>query len=110
MRGRSRRAHPTSSLDEFIELEESSVGRQVEDPGPSPEEIVADKDRSNIIAGAIGSLPDFQRAMVVLYHVNHKSYEEIAEIMKLPIGTVKSRLNRARIALKEKLSEVRELF
>ena len=86
------------------------MGRQVEDPSPGPEEILTDKDRSERIARAIGALPDFQRAMVVLYHVNHKSYEEIAEIMRLPIGTVKSRLNRARIALKEKLSEVRELF
>lgn len=107
---KKQKAHPVQSLDEFIELEESAVGRQVEDPSPGPEEVVADKDRSQIIAKAIGSLPDFQRAMVVLYHVNHRSYEEIADIMKLPIGTVKSRLNRARIAMKEKLSEVRELF
>lgn len=48
--------------------------------------------------------------MVVLYHTQQKSYEEIAEIMDLPIGTVKSRLNRARLALKEKLSPMRELF
>jgi RNA polymerase sigma-70 factor, ECF subfamily len=48
--------------------------------------------------------------MVVLYHTESKSYEEIAEIMNLPIGTVKSRLNRARLALKEKLEPMRELF
>jgi len=107
---KKQKAHPHTSLDEYIETEESSMGRQVEDPSPGPEEILTDKDRSERIARAIGALPDFQRAMVVLYHVNHKSYEEIAEIMRLPIGTVKSRLNRARIALKEKLSEVRELF
>ena len=59
---------------------------------------------------AIGGLPEYQRAMVTLYHGQQKSYEEIAEIMDLPIGTVKSRLNRARLALKEKLSGIRELF
>jgi RNA polymerase sigma-70 factor (ECF subfamily) len=67
-------------------------------------------ERSQILERAIQSLPEYQRVMVVLYHTEQKSYEEIAEIMDLPIGTVKSRLNRARLALKEKLTPVRELF
>ncbi|HEY3328666.1 MAG TPA: sigma-70 family RNA polymerase sigma factor [Capsulimonadaceae bacterium] len=107
---KKRKAHPQSSLDEYIETEESSMGRQVEDPSPTPEEIVTDNERSQFITKAIQSLPEFQRTMVVLYHVEHKSYEEIADIMELPIGTVKSRLNRARLALKEKLSALKELF
>jgi RNA polymerase sigma-70 factor (ECF subfamily) len=59
---------------------------------------------------AINSLPEYQRAMVVLYHTQRKSYEEIAEIMGLPIGTVKSRLNRARLALKTKLEPLKDMF
>ena len=104
------RAHPHASLDEYLELEESSVSRQIEDPGPSPEVLTEEKERGQILQGVIGSLPEYQRAMVVLYHTEQKSYEEIAEIMNLPIGTVKSRLNRARLALKEKLTPMRELF
>lgn len=104
------RAHPHASLDEYMELEESSVARQIEDPSPSPEAITEEKERAQILQTAIHSLPDYQRAMVNLYHTQQKSYEEIAEIMDLPIGTVKSRLNRARLALKEKLSPLRELF
>jgi RNA polymerase sigma-70 factor (ECF subfamily) len=107
---KKRKSHPQVSLDDYIETEESSIGRQVEDPSPSPEELLTDKERSAFITKAIHSLPDFQRTMVVLYHVEHKSYEEIAEVMDLPIGTVKSRLNRARLALKEKLSGLKELF
>jgi RNA polymerase sigma-70 factor (ECF subfamily) len=104
------RAHPHSSLDEYMDLEESSVARQVEDPSPTPQAMIEEQERGQILESAIRSLPEYQRAMVVLYHTQQKSYEEIAEIMDLPIGTVKSRLNRARLALKEKLSPLRELF
>ncbi|MGO8673062.1 MAG: sigma-70 family RNA polymerase sigma factor [Capsulimonadaceae bacterium] len=104
------RAHPKSSLDEYVEFEESSVTRQIEDPGPTPAMLTEEAERSNILQKAISSLPEYQRVMVVLYHVQQKSYEEIAAVMDMPIGTVKSRLNRARLALKEKLSPLRELF
>lgn len=104
------RAHPHTSLDEHMELEESSVTRQIEDPSPSPEAITEENERGQILQDAIHSLPDYQRAMVSLYHTEQKSYEEIAEMMDLPIGTVKSRLNRARLALKEKLTPLKELF
>jgi len=104
------RAHPQSSLDEYMELDESSVARQIEDPSPGPQAINEEAERNRVVQQAVDTLPDYQRAMVVLYHTQQKSYEEIAEIMDLPIGTVKSRLNRARLALKDKLSAVRELF
>lgn len=104
------KSRPHQSLDEYVELEESSVGRQIEDPSPTPEDAVTAKERTQVLANAIASLPDYQRAMVLLYHIHQKSYEEIAEMMELPIGTVKSRLNRARLALKDKLSGMTEFF
>jgi RNA polymerase sigma-70 factor (ECF subfamily) len=104
------KSRPSLSLDEFIEFEESRAERQVEDTGPNPNEILEAKERSEILERAIQTLPDYQRVMVVLYHVHQKSYEEIAQVMEMPIGTVKSRLNRARLALKEILSKSRELF
>lgn len=104
------RAHPHTSLDEHVELEESSIVRQIEDPAPQPLAQIEEKEVGNILNNAVSSLPEYQRTMVVLYHTEQKSYEEIAEIMNLPIGTVKSRLNRARLALKEILSPQRELF
>ena len=104
------KAHPQASLDEYLELGESSVTRQIEDPSPTPEAILEESERAQLLSNAVRDLPEYQRAMVTLYHGQQKSYEEIAEIMDLPIGTVKSRLNRARLALKEKLSGLRELF
>ena len=99
------------SLDEYLEQEDGYGPKQVADEDtPAPEELVLATERTEVLHAAIGLLPDYQRAMIVFYHVNHMSYEEIAEILSLPIGTVKSRLNRARQALKEKLSESKELF
>lgn len=104
------KAHPQTSLQEVVELDESEVTRQIEDPNPQPQQVAQAAELTQLLRDAIESLPDYQKTMVLLYHTQNKSYEEIAEIMNLPIGTVKSRLNRARIALKAKLEPVRELF
>ncbi len=104
------KAHRQISLDEFIELDEISVSRQIMDDRPVPAEIVESKERAAVVREAICSLPDYQRAIVTLYHVDNLSYDEIAEILQLPIGTVKSRLNRARLALAEILGDRPELF
>ncbi len=98
------------SLEEYIELEENSVSRQIEDPAPTPEEATQSKARTDLLQSAISSLPDYQRTMVILFHTEGLTYEEIAEVMQLPIGTVKSRLNRARLVLREKLSPIKELL
>lgn len=102
------RAH--ASLDDGLELDESIVTRQVEDTAPLPDKQLEGKERKKVIEAAIQTLPEYQRAMVVLYHVQGCSYEEISKILGMPLGTVKSRLNRARIALKDKLKPARELF
>lgn len=104
------KAHRQTSLDEFIELEENSVSRQIVDDRPVPAEIVETKERAAVVREAIASLPEYQRAIVTLYHVDNLSYDEIADILRLPIGTVKSRLNRARLALAEILGAKPELF
>ena len=98
------------SLEEYIELEENSVARQIESSLPTPDRVAESRERSDTLQAAINTLPDYQRAMIVLYHTEGKSYEEIAAIMALPLGTVKSRLNRARLVLREKLQPVKELF
>lgn len=98
------------SLEEYIELEENTVARQIEDTAPSPALQAESRERQDLLQGAISQLPDYQRAMIVLFHTEGLAYEEIAEVMSLPIGTVKSRLNRARQVLREKLEPVKELF
>lgn len=104
------KAHMNIPLDEYIDLDESTVTRQIEDSSPGPQELLESKERAEVLQSVIQQLPDYQRVMVLLFHTQGKSYEEIAEIIGLPIGTVKSRLNRARLALRDKLGPVLELF
>lgn len=107
---KKQRIRSHSSLEEMVELEDNSVARQIEDPTPGPEWQVERHEHARLVQEAVLTLTPTQRLMIGLYHFQHRSYEEIAEIMDLPIGTVKSRLNRARLALKNKLNPSRELL
>jgi len=68
------------------------------------------RERQAIIRSAIDSLPEAQRAIVVLYDLEGLSYQECAQALNTSVGTVKSRLNRARLALKTKLAPQLELL
>jgi len=105
-----KRARPQRSLDEVIALDESNVARQFEDSTPGPDEIAEGSERRTALERAIHTLPEAQRAVIVLYHSQGLSYDEIAEITNLPMGTVKSKLNRARLALRDRLAPIAELF
>ncbi len=71
----------------------------------APEDLMIDDERLAAVRRAITTLPENYRIPLVLRDVEEKSYEEIGEILNLPDGTVKSRINRARNLLKEKLRE-----
>lgn len=96
------------SLDAGVDGTE--MDRQIEDDADGPEIIAERHARETAVQQALGSMPEYQQAMLVMYHVEMLSYEEISEALDLPIGTVKSRLNRARVALRELLSRDQELF
>ena len=69
----------------------------------TPLEKLGGEERERLIAGAIASLPEDHREMVVLRDVEGLSYEEIARVTGIGLGTVKSRLARARGELRERL-------
>jgi RNA polymerase sigma-70 factor, ECF subfamily len=73
----------------------------------SPLEELESKELGTAIERAIGKLRPEYRACIMLRHVEDKSYEEIAEIVKLPLGTVKTYIHRARHELRAALDEVR---
>jgi RNA polymerase sigma-70 factor (ECF subfamily) len=74
------------------------------DSTPLQDEALIDDERRRAVARAITSLPEKYRAAIVLRDVEGLSYDRIAEVLSLSEGTVKSRINRARNLLKEKLS------
>lgn len=96
--------HPAVSLEALVEKTGDSLLATDKATAKSPHVEAEENERKTILARAIQSLPDYQRMMVTLFHSEGRTYEEIAEIMKIPVGTVKSRLNRARLALRERLA------
>lgn len=100
----------TVSLDASPKGEESGASWQLESPDAGPDQDFERLAREEEIQRALLRLPEYQRVMMVMFHTEMLSYEEIAEALNTPIGTVKSRLNRARLQLRDILSENRELF
>ncbi len=68
-----------------------------------PDENLIESEQSRTIAKAIATLPEKYRAPIVLRDIEGKTYEEIAQILELGLGTTKSRISRARKLLREKL-------
>ena len=78
---------------------------------PASPHILAERDESwRWVRQAILALPVQQRMVVVLYYINDLSLKEIAEILEIPVGTVKSRLHYARRVLKKQLGTHREVL
>lgn len=100
----------TVSLDSPPKATDSTIDWQVESDDPTPDEDLERKERAEIIQSALNKLPEYQRVMMVMFHTEMLSYEEIADALNTPIGTVKSRLNRARMQLRDLLKEHQELF
>ena len=73
------------------------------DATPGPDQALERGELEEALHRAIGELPEERRIVVVLRDVEGLAYEEIAEVLELPVGTVRSRLHRARLDLKEKL-------
>lgn len=98
------------SLESTLLTDDGEMERQVVDDSPSPSDVSEKNERERIMQDAVALLPEYQKAMIVMYHAEMLSYEEIAAALDLPIGTVKSRLNRARLSMRELLEKDEELF
>jgi len=74
------------------------------DPSAGPEALAERHDEALRLRAAIDALPDKYRAVVTLYHLQGKQYEEIATVLDLPLGTVKTHLFRAKEHLRKALT------
>lgn len=84
------------------------IDNTVEDTAPTPQSALMDTERAEVIQKAIYSLPHDQKTVIIMRDVNGLPYDEIAEILDCSLGTVKSRINRARLKLREILSDYLE--
>jgi RNA polymerase sigma-70 factor (ECF subfamily) len=105
---RSKQRRPTDSLD-ALPVEQDHV-RYLHDPAEQPDEYVERRELNQTIQRGIEILPPEQRVVVVLSDVQGLSYQEIAEVTGLSLGTVKSRLSRGRAKVRDYLMQQRELL
>ncbi|NLG50327.1 MAG: sigma-70 family RNA polymerase sigma factor [Chloroflexi bacterium] len=99
---------PTSPIDDLVEDDEHST--ILEDASESPQEYIERLELDGFIQRALDALPEDQRVVLVMSDIEGMSYEEIAEVTSVALGTVKSRLSRARGKLRDLLQERRELL
>ncbi|MBI4493473.1 MAG: sigma-70 family RNA polymerase sigma factor [Chloroflexi bacterium] len=98
---RRQRRQPADSLERLVEsLGDAALAP---DPAPGPEPAALGAETAAHLQASILALPEEQRVVVVLSDVQGLSYEEIAAVLGLSLGTVKSRLSRARAKLREYL-------
>lgn len=105
---RKRKGKQSYSLEEELESEDGTMQRQVADAGDTPEKRLLREEEKSEILRALDTLSAEHKAAIVLRDIKGLSYEEIAEILELSLGTVKSRISRARNQLKAEIIKIRE--
>lgn len=101
---------PTFSIDKPIQTKDGNLEYEVPDTTYRPDRHVVADQRRELIQEAIDTLPEKYHRVIVLRHQQEKSYEEIAQELDLPLGTVKAHIFRARKLLYKYLREKRENF
>ena len=76
---------------------------QLTDKSPDPEEMIWKAELQDAVNQALTAIPPLYRSPLIMWHVDGMPYEEISQILELPIGTVKARIHRGRKILQQKL-------
>lgn len=99
----------TVSMNEPIKTREGEMSMQIAGKAESDRKIIKEQ-RSKIIKRAINNLPEKYRAVIEMRHLEELSYQEIADSLDLPLGTVKAHIFRAREMLYKALKDKRDKF
>ncbi len=95
----------TLSIDEPIQGKDGDMTMELTDEGAGTDRDIMQKERRTLIRRAIESLPEKYRVVIRMRHMEEMSYEDIAENLNLPLGTVKAHIFRARELLNKYLKE-----
>lgn len=106
---RRRKRRPQVSWEDFGELDEEA-NPYLGDGGDKPEETLQQQELHALLERTIAKLPEHQRTTLILVDQMGLAYDEAADVMNVAIGTVKSRLARARREMQELLQAERELL
>ncbi len=103
---RARKRRPAQPYPEL----EDEAWQPAGDAGTEPEHLSLARERNGVLAEALARLPAEQRNCIVLFDVQGYDYGEIARLMGISVGTVKSRIHRGRVSLRTALEPARELL
>ncbi len=106
---RVKKRRPTASLEALL-VSDPAPGPSFIDQAESPEAYAERQELGQVIQAGINTLPPDQRVALTLCDVSGMSYREIAEVTRVSLGTVKSRINRARAKLRDYLLAQQELL
>ena len=104
---RKRKRRRLFSLTGLFQSEDGGEPKEFQpvDEKRRPDEDVVEAEKKKAIERAIAALPDKYRAPIILREIEELSYEQVAEVLGLGLGTTKSRISRARALLREKLEK-----
>ncbi|HLR25788.1 MAG TPA: sigma-70 family RNA polymerase sigma factor [Fodinibius sp.] len=100
----------TLSIDKPIKTKGGEMQMQLPDESAQADRNIIQKQRRQMVRSAIEELPEKYRKVIQLRHMEEKSYQEIAEVLNKPLGTVKAHIFRAREMLYKSLKDKREKF
>jgi RNA polymerase sigma-70 factor, ECF subfamily len=101
---RRKRLLSFSEVETGNEEDEGAFVNTIPDTSPTPEELVEQRDLQQAIQRAIQTLPHTCRSVVLLYYRERMNYTEIAQVLKMPVATVKARFHRAKPFLRDILT------
>lgn len=101
-----RKRKPDVYLDSPVQTEEGEMPRLLASDAEGPESAYENKEFRNMVRTALGELSPEHRTVLVLREMQGYSYDEIAAILDCSLGTVKSRINRGRQSLREKITQL----
>jgi len=105
---RKRKNKTTDSLDELVKTDDGAMAKQLKSNDPTPEDILLRREQQKMLQQAINKLSPEHRALIVLRDINGLSYDELSATTGASLGTVKSRLSRARNQLCQIIVKNRE--
>ena len=101
-----RRQPRTLSLSQPVSTDDAPAAPTIAGSEPSPDDVLRGRELESRISTAIAALPTSYRQLILLRHRQNCRYDEIARITRLPLGTVKNRIFRAREILRERLGDL----
>ena len=93
-------------MDSINRVEEEGAPSYADHVAISPESILLQEEEKKTVQAVVSNLPERLRLPIYLYYSSNTSVQEIAEILKIPIGTVKSRMHNAKRILKKELEAI----